>query len=190
MQWRRTWLLLSVALLLGTSTVCAQERITVTSLQPTESTDDIHSPRKALLLSLLPGAGQVYNGQAWKVPVIYGGFALAGYFMYNNYNNMVKFRDEYLLRVNGGTPELEGYTNYPDNSIYNYYESYNRSFQLTIILSVLVYALNMVDAYVYGHLYEFQINDDISMTLQPQVQPLHFGQSLQPAATLSCSFSF
>lgn len=192
----RTWLILSVALLVGTTTVCAQERpITVPLQNPvlvpaqtTASTEIGHSPRKALLLSLLPGAGQIYNKQSWKVPIVYGGFALTGLFMYSNYNQMVKFRDEYLLRVNGGTPQLEGYTNYPNNSIYNYYQSYNQSFQLNIILSVAIYALNLVDAYVYGHLYEFQINDDISMSLQPALQT--WDNSTFTTPVLSCTLSF
>lgn len=186
-----------VALLVGTSGAMAQERPTVVSLQQSQpkATVDVipeeaHSPRKAILLSLLPGAGQIYNGQAWKVPIIYGGFAAAGYFMYNNYQQMRDFRDEYLWRINGGTPQLEGYTHYPDASIYNYYQSYNQNFQLSIILSVVIYALNLVDAYVYGHLYEFQINDDISMSLHPGIQPLPLGRVAQPISTLAISFTF
>lgn len=149
-----------------------------------------HSPRKAFLLSFLPGAGQVYNGQAWKVPIIYGGFAVAGYFIYSNYGKMKDFRDEYLLRINGGTPEMPGYANYPNTSIYNYYQSYNQSYQLSIVFAVIIYALNLVDAFVYGHLYEFQINDDISMSLRPNVQPNLFGTSTLPITTFSCSISF
>lgn len=149
-----------------------------------------HSPRKALLLSIIPGAGQIYNGQAWKVPVIYGAFAVTGYFMVFNNHEMRKFRDEYLHRINGGTPQLDGYTNYPDNSIYNYYQSYNQNFQLTIILSAIFYTLNLVDAYIYGHLYDFQINDDISMRLQPTLQSSPTDLFRSPIPLLSCSFHF
>ena len=130
-----------------------------------------HSPQKALLLSIIPGAGQIYNGQAWKMPIIYGLMAGLSYWSYSSYRDMAKFRDEYLLRVNGGEPSLEGYTNYPQSSIYNLYQSNNQYFQLGIVLCVLVYGLNLLDAYVYGHLYGIEINDDLSLSLSPMVLP-------------------
>ncbi len=38
-------------------------------------------PRQATLRSLiLPGLGQAYNGQYYKIPFIYGGFGAVGYF--------------------------------------------------------------------------------------------------------------
>ena len=199
---RRQWIvaLVFVTLLGGSRIVSAQERPTVVTLVTTDSIQpqpivntvdaEAHSPRKALFLSFLPGAGQIYNGQAWKVPIIYGGFAAAGYFIYSNYNKMKDFRDEYLWRIKGGDPQLAGYTNYPNTSIYNYYQSYNQSFQLSIIFSIIIYTLNLVDAFVYGHLYEFQISDDISMSWHPNVEILSYGCALQPVTSLSCSFRF
>ena len=146
-----------------------------------------HSANKALLLSLLPGAGQVYNGQAWKVPVIYGAFAGMGYFIHFNYTRMVKFKDEYLYRVNhNDTPNLADYANYPTSSIYSLYNSYNRDFQLMVIITVGIYALNLVDAYVFGHLYDFRLDDDISLAVGPTLQPSPLG--LQPSLGLTLSF--
>ncbi|KWW31015.1 MAG: hypothetical protein AUK63_698 [bacterium P3] len=199
MRRHQHFVIVAVAILVGSTSAAAQNRPAATTLEagsPTLSIEnnntpaEPHSPRKALLLSLLPGGGQIYNGQAWKVPVIYGCFAAAGFYMYFNYNQMKSFRDEYLLRVNGGTPALDGYTNYPDNSIYNYYQSYNQSFQLSIILSVVAYTLNLVDAYIYGHLYEFQINDDISMSLRPSLQAQPLERFMTPVPSLSCSIFF
>lgn len=148
-----------------------------------------HSANKALLLSLLPGAGQVYNGQAWKLPIIYGAFAGVGYFIYNNYTNMKAFKDEYLLRIEGGLPQMEGYTSYPNSSIYNLYQSYNKNFQLFIIIGAVVYGLNLVDAYVFGHLYDFQINDDLSMRMEPSLMPdITKATGFSPSLKLSFTF--
>lgn len=131
-----------------------------------------HSPTKATLLSLLPGLGQVYNHQAWKIPIVYGIIGGLGYLAYNNYTKMVTFRDEYLHRVNnGGDKILEGYTSYPDASIYSLYQSYNQRFQLFVILTAVAYGLNLVDAYVFGHLFDFQIDDDLSLHVAPEVLP-------------------
>lgn len=146
-----------------------------------------HSASKALLLSLIPGGGQIYNGQAWKVPVIYGAFAGMGYFIHYNYTRMAMFKDEYLYRVNhNDSPDLADYASYPTSNIYSLYNSYNRDFQLMVIITVGIYALNLIDAYVFGHLYDFQIDDNLSMGFSPGVIPT--GMGLQPTLGVTLSF--
>ena len=146
-----------------------------------------HSATKALLWSFIPGGGQIYNGQAWKVPIIYGIFAGMGYSIHYYYSRMVMFKDEYLYRVDhNDTPNLADYANYPTSNIYNLYNSYDRSFQLMVIITVGVYALNLIDAYVFGHLYDFRIDDDISLAIAPTVLSTPLG--FQPSLGLSLSF--
>ena len=131
-----------------------------------------HSPQKALLLSILPGAGQVYNHQAWKIPIVYAALGGVGYYCYYNYTNMRQFKTEYLYRQqHGGATQLAGYESYPTANIYNMYESYNKYFQLSLFGIAAVYGLNLVDAYVFGHLFDFELNDDISLHLSPMLQP-------------------
>jgi hypothetical protein len=133
-----------------------------------------HSATKALCLSILPGAGQVYNHQAWKIPIIYGAFSGMGYLIYDNYKSMKMFKDEVLFRVNNpGSTNLPDYASYPDNSIRSLYNSYNQTYQLMIIITVGIYALNLIDAYVFGHLFDFQMSDDIS--LGPSLMGTPFG---------------
>ena len=144
-----------------------------------------HSATKAMCLSILPGAGQVYNHQAWKIPIIYGAFAGMGYLIYDNYSQMKMFKDEYLYRVNNdGATNLSGYDSYPTSSIYSLYNSYNQTYQLMVIITVGIYALNLIDAYVFGHLFEFQMSDDIS--LGPGVIGTPFG--LRPSLGVSMTF--
>lgn len=127
-----------------------------------------HSATKALLWSLLPGAGQVYNHQAWKIPIIYTAFAGVGYFIYTNGTNMVKFKKEYLYRVNNdGATQWAAYANYPTSNIYNLYQAYNKNFQLSVIIAAAFYGLNLIDAYVFGHLFDYDISDDISLRAAP-----------------------
>ena len=146
-----------------------------------------HSANKALLLSFFPGGGQIYNGQAWKVPIIYGAFVGMGYFIHYNYTRAVKFKDEYLYRVNhNDTPNLEDYATYPTSNIYSLYNSYDRDFQLMVIITVGIYALNLLDAYVFGHLYDFQIDDNLTLGLTPGVVPT--GMGLQPTLGVTLKF--
>lgn len=134
-----------------------------------------HSPKKALLLSaVLPGAGQVYNKQVWKVPIIYAATGIVTYFAITNGKNKEKFKDEYYNRINGNTDNLlSDYASYTDNGIYNLYNAYKSNFQLSIIVGVALYAVNLLDAYVYGHLFSFDMSDDLSLNIAPYYQPAY-----------------
>lgn len=145
----------------------------------TEESKKQHSPTKATLLStFLPGAGQVYNGQWWKVPIIYAAFGTITYFAITNWNGKEKFKDEYYARVNGEGPQLHDYLTYSDQSIYNLYTSYKDNFQLSIIIGVAFYAVQLLDAYVYGHLFSFDLSDDLSFNWQPYLSNRTYGLSL------------
>src|SRR6478672_211544 len=53
-----------------------------------------HNPRTATLRSLiLPGWGQAYNREYWKIPIVYGALAIpvSLYIYNNNYYQMTKF---------------------------------------------------------------------------------------------------
>ena len=149
-----------------------------------------HSPTRAIVLSaILPGAGQVYNRQAWKIPIIYVALGGMAYYSYYNYANMKQYKNEYLYRVNH-EGAVSAFETLPTSNIYNLYQSYNQSFQLAIILSVAVYGLNLLDAYVYGHLFDFQIDDDLTLNFQPSaaMHPTPQGLTFAPAATLTLRF--
>lgn len=130
-----------------------------------------HSPNVALLKSaIIPGWGQVYNKQAWKVGVIYGGATVVTYLAMDNYNNSRKFKNEYINRNSGNNVDLLlEYANYPDQNIYNLYQAYEKNFQLSIIAGVALYALNLIDAYCFGHLFDYEMSDDLSLLFTPNV---------------------
>ena len=150
-----------------------------------------HSATKALLWSLLPGAGQVYNHQAWKIPIIYTAFAGVGYFIYTNGTNMVKFKKEYLYRVNNdGATQWAAYANYPTSNIYNLYQAYNKNFQLSVIIAAAFYGLNLIDAYVFGHLFDYDISDDISLRAAPTMLAVpDYPLPSAPGLSLTLTFS-
>ena len=150
-----------------------------------------HSPRKALLLSaVLPGAGQVYNGQAWKIPIIYAAIGGVGYVTYSNFVEMRAYKEEYLYRVHhDGAVQNSEMASTPTANIYSLYEAYNKTFQLSVIISVAVYGLNLLDAYVFGHLYDFQINDDLTLNFAPTLMPVAYGFSSGPLLTPSASLT-
>ncbi len=131
-----------------------------------------HSPTKATLFStFVPGLGQIYNKQVWKTPIIYVGLGALVYLAVDNYNNMEKFKTEYYNRLNGTGSLLPDYTTYSNGSIYSLYNAYKDNFHLCVILSSVLYLAQILDAYVYGHLFSFDISDDITLNLTPSLLP-------------------
>ena len=168
-------------------TAIATKEVTASEKQVDVST---HSPSAALWKSaIIPGWGQIYNRQAWKVGIIYGGAAVATYLGIDNYRNAQKFKTEYINRNEGNTADLlPEYINYPDQNIYNLYQAYEKNFQLSIIAGVAIYALNLIDAYCYGHLFDFQINDDLSLRLTPMVESYNVGMGFASGMKLQLNF--
>ncbi len=140
--------------------------------QPTEPVK-AHSPKRATIYSaILPGMGQVYNKQAWKIPIIYALGATTTYIAINNYQNSIKFKNEYFNRLDGKTSELlPDYSTYSDESILSLHEAYNKNFQLSVMITGVVYLLNIIDAMVYGHLFDFDINEDLGASIKPFATP-------------------
>ena len=110
-------------------------------------------PKKATFYSaILPGAGQVYNKKYWKVPILYAGFGLAGYFAIDYQKDVNTIRD----LINSGRTDLL--------PTLNQRKSWrDRSY----IALVLIYALNIIDANVDAHLAHFDVSDDLSLEILP-----------------------
>ena len=134
-----------------------------------------HSAKKAAYMSaLLPGLGQIYNGKWWKVPIIYAGFGGIGYMAVSNYSDYKLFLTAYKYKtgnleegatISDDALRLAEY--YQASQLQSYKESYRRDFELYCIIAAAWYGLNIVDAIVDGHLYTYDIGDDLSLTVDP-----------------------
>lgn len=187
----RKYLLILGVMLAALSAQAQEEPVSVRPSQVTTVAKSSHNPTTALLLSLVPGAGQIYNGQAWKMPLFYAALGGVGYVTYNYYSEMKMFKDEYLKIGYNGSSTLPDYQGYPGSSIYNMYQSANKNFQTFCIVMVAVYGFNLLDAYVFGHLYDFDVNDNLSMHVGPSLAPtmsVAGGFGISPALNLSLTF--
>lgn len=128
-----------------------------------------HSPTTAVLLSIVPGAGQIYNKKWWKVPIIYAGLGVSGYFIYTNAVEMVRYQNEYFYRQHGAEeyydPDLAKYRD-PANILAEK-RTYQRNMEIAIGVCAIIYLLNLVDALVDAHLFYFDVSDDLSLQLTP-----------------------
>lgn len=131
-----------------------------------------HSVSKATLLSAaLPGAGQFYNEKYWKIPIVYAGLGAVTYFAVENNRQYQKFLSAFLTRVDGDSTTVDEYINiYPEASqLIELQDLYRRWRDLSIIIGVAVYALNILDAHVDAHLYDYNVNQDLALRLEPAV---------------------
>ena len=66
---------------------------------------------------------------------------------------------------------------------------YRRYRDISIVVGVLVYALSIIDAYVDAQLFDFDISDDLSINIEPQ---LYYNPNLpeQRSAELKLAISF
>ncbi|MDD3522177.1 MAG: DUF5683 domain-containing protein, partial [Bacteroidales bacterium] len=146
-------------------------------------------PAKATLYSaLLPGLGQMYNGDYWKIPVIYGGLIACGYFW--QYNSLQYNR--YKLMYNHAMAKPSEYDGWmtPEN-IKWYRDTFRRYRDYSIIATVLVYALNVIDANVFAHFQDFDISDDLTLRIEPGFIPVtNFTSAGYPGAGLQMRLTF
>jgi len=151
-----------------------------------------HSPHKATMYSLvLPGLGQVYNRQYWKVPVLYAGIATIVYFVSFNSDRYHTYRDEYVARLNNDTLGLnKKFELYSDNTVLLLKNYYQRNLEFTYIMAGVVYLLNLIDASVYAHLFSFDVGNDLSLKIEPMINNNAFSFGSQPTAGLKLSFKF
>lgn len=117
------------------------------------------SPWKAVLLSaILPGLGQVYNESYWKLSIVaVVGGSLGYYFFYNN-SKYLDYRDLY---ENSQTPANP----YGDERYKRLRESYRDARDQNLLYFMMFYLVNLADAYVDAHLYDFNVSKNVQFGL-------------------------
>ncbi|MDD2346486.1 MAG: DUF5683 domain-containing protein, partial [Bacteroidales bacterium] len=96
----------------------------------------------------------------------------SAYFFYANNKDYQIFRKELQARFLGETENLNPkLTNYSEQNLVSLKNYYQRNRELSILVAVVVYALNILDASVDAHLFSFDISDDLSLSMQPFTSP-------------------
>ena len=167
-------------------------------------------PKKAVLMALVPGLGQIYNRKFWKLPIVYGGLMGCMYAVtWNNRNYQdysTAYKDIMMDAEEPNRPVEEFHTSWQDflgvgydpkewvtntnfqTQLKNRKDYYRRYRDLSIIITVGVYALSIIDAYVEAQLFDFDISPDLSMHWEPSVTPQTAYSSRSYG--LNCSIKF
>ena len=135
-----------------------------------------HEPKKATLYSaVLPGLGQAYNKKYWKIPVVYAGIGTIAFFLDMNNDGYRDYRQAYDYKTGVNTDvsdEVIKIANrYSADNLITIRDSYRRNVELSWIVMAAWYGLNIIDATVDAHFFEYDIGDDLTLKVEPTIQP-------------------
>lgn len=135
------------------------------------------APTKAAFYSaILPGLGQAYDKKYWKIPIVYGAMGTSIYFYLDNNKKYHRYRDAYKMRLAGQKDEFYG--EYSDQVLINAQRTFQRNRDLSFLLTVGFYVLNIVDANVTAHLLQFNVNDNLSLAPDIYQNELNYKQNI------------
>lgn len=147
------------------------------------------NPRVATFRSaVLPGWGQIYNKKYWKLALIYPALGItAGVFFYN-LKTYKELRQAFILKsdtIPGNDIQIpELYRNLSAESLRSYRNEFRQNIDYTVLVFMIFWGLNVVDATVDAHLKAFDVSGDISMKLKPAFDPLSNKSGLTMVFTL------
>ncbi|MGB0431719.1 MAG: DUF5683 domain-containing protein [Bacteroidia bacterium] len=153
-------------LLVNSSNIWAQEK--AEKKKKDIDPEELVARKSAYRSMVLPGWGQATNGGAhWlKLPIIYGGLGTLGYIANFNHNKYKCYEKGYFLaRKKLYLEGCDGYTT--ESALKNGMETYHQQRDLFIIVTAGFYALNILDAYVWAHLNQFDNSDDLTLNIYP-----------------------
>ena len=151
-----------------------------------------HNIKLATTLALLPGAGQIYNKKYWKAPLVWGALGGVTYYYvdltqdFTNYESVLQLIiDEPSLQtrteLEGFAPELFDVLPAPfyQNSVngvaqeaMGYMEALRTQREYALFGLLGFYLLNILDANIDAHLYDFDVSDDLSLHPSLNTNPL------------------
>lgn len=109
--------------------------------------------------AILPGWGQAYNRQLWKVPVVYGVLAALGGGVVYNHQAYLDCKKQLLQDQRNGRGV--------GHVLHSRAKDYKRERDIYAICIGLWYILNILDAYTVSNLKTFNLSDDISLEILP-----------------------
>tara|TARA_R100001369_G_C3288283_1_gene163408 strand:+ start:484 stop:1086 length:603 start_codon:yes stop_codon:yes gene_type:complete len=152
--------------------------------------DPLRPSKAAFYSAILPGLGQVYNKRYWKVPIVWGAIGAGVYFYVNNDQQFNRYRDAYKRRLAGfKDDEFYGPNDSPfisDDGLIRAQQQFRRNKEISLLVTLGLYALNIIDANVDAHLLQFNVDQNLS--LSPHYQYNEMENTSDIGVTLNFKF--
>jgi len=159
------------------------EGVTFEEVSKQENINPLAPSKAAFYSAILPGLGQIYNKRYWKAPIVWGAIG-TGIYVYS-YNNteyrrarnafkrrLAGFEDDEFWDLNGDGigPDLTS------EALQEAQENTQRDRDLALVITIALYALNIIDANVDSHLKQYNVSDDLAVDFKPylDINPLTY----------------
>ena len=131
--------------------------------------DPLAPSRAAFYSAIVPGLGQIFNKKYWKLPLVYAGVGAPIYFYVDNDSKYREYRNEYKKRLRGiYDTEDPTFGKLDNDRVIQGQQFYQRNRDLSLVVAIGFYILNVVDANIDAHLMQFNVND--KLTIQPAME--------------------
>ncbi len=127
---------------------------------------DALAPSKAAFYSaIFPGMGQIYNKKYWKAPIVWGAMGTSIYYYLDNNKEYKRYRTAYKLRKAGFQDEFtldDGTLVVSEETLERAQEQLQENRDMSLLTTVILYVLQIVEASVNAHLLQFNTDDNLS----------------------------
>ncbi|MCX7550036.1 DUF5683 domain-containing protein [Xanthomarina sp. F2636L] len=124
--------------------------------------DPLSPARAAFYSAVLPGLGQAYNKKYWKIPIVYAGLGVGLYFYIDNNKEYNRYRDAYKRRL-AGFEDDEFFGTVTTDGLQEAQKNFGRNREISLLVTIAIYALNIIDANVDAHLLQYNVDDNLSL---------------------------
>ena len=141
------------------------------------------APSKAAFYSaILPGLGQAYNKKYWKIPIVYVALGTGVYFYITNDNELNRYRGAFKRRLAGFKDDE--FSNISDDGLIRAQQQFRRNKEISLLVTIGLYALNIIDANVDAHLLQYNVDENLA------IRPHFQYNRMEDSSDLGLTFNF
>lgn len=148
--------------------VKSKEKVTI----PKNSYNPLSPSKAAFYSAIFPGMGQIYNKKYWKAPIVWAALGTSTYLYLDNNSQYKRYRRAFRQREAGLQDEFtldNGTVLISRNGLISAQRTLRNNRDLSLLSTVLIYVLQIVEASVNAHLLQFDTSDNLSV--KPVVVP-------------------
>jgi len=154
-----------------------QKGITIEEVRKMENINPLAPSKAAFYSAVFPGLGQIYNRRYWKVPIVWAAIGTGVYAYIYNDTEYDRFRSAFKRRRAGFIDDefydinnsgiVPGEPDLSDEALQDAQERFQRDRDLALVVTIALYALNIVDANVDAHLKQFNVDENLGLDIRP-----------------------
>lgn len=143
-----------------------KEVIKTSRLTPNRIYNPLSPSKAAFYSAIFPGGGQIYNKKYWKAPIVWAALGTSTYFYLDNNSEYKRYRRAFKQRKAGLQDEFtldDGTEIISIDGLESAQKTLRGNRDLSILSTVLIYVLQIVEASVNAHLLQFDASDNLSV---------------------------